>query len=74
MGAPADVLRHALLSLRGLPEQQRKAWHAVFGFYVFGPGGSAIDHLPEESRGILAPLDEPAARKLRAELLNKLNR
>jgi hypothetical protein len=74
MGAPADVLTHALMSLRGLPKEQRAAWHAILRYYVFDADENTLDHIPEQSRGILAPLDEPIAKKLRAELLHKLNR
>jgi len=31
-------------------------------------------HIPEPGRGCLAPLDTAAARRLRAEVLNRLNR
>ncbi|MDX1626987.1 MAG: cupin-like domain-containing protein, partial [Wenzhouxiangellaceae bacterium] len=30
MGAPGDVLMHALMNLRGLPKRQREAWRALF--------------------------------------------
>jgi hypothetical protein len=35
MDAPASVLDYALLALRDLPRRQRKAWKAIFDFYVF---------------------------------------
>ena len=34
----------------------------------------SLEHLPEERRGMLAPLDEMKARRLRTLLLNKLKR
>ena len=74
MGAPLSVLKHALLSLRDLPPEQRQAWQHIFDYYVFNPGDDAIAHIPEHSRGILAPMSDPVARRLRAELLNQLNR
>ena len=74
MGTPMNVLRHALLSLRDRPAREKEAWRHVFEYYVFGPPERARDHLPEPARGELAPLDETMARRLRAELLNKLNR
>ncbi|HTN40173.1 MAG TPA: cupin-like domain-containing protein, partial [Asticcacaulis sp.] len=40
----------------------------------FGPAETAGAHLPEHARGNLAPMDEMKARRLRAMLLNKLNR
>ena len=74
MGTPANALEHALLSLRDLPEEQRKAWHEIFKFYIFDFKEEAIAHIPEERRGVLSPIDETMARKLRAKLLNMLNR
>lgn len=74
MGSPMDVLTHALLSLRELPPAQREAWRELFRFYIFEFDESAVEHIPTGRRGSLSPLDDTAARKLRAQLLNKLNR
>lgn len=74
MGSPLDVLNHALLSIRDLPPAQRKAWQGIFDHYVFAPGGDVTAHIPEEKRGVLAPIDDLSARKLRALLLKQLNR
>jgi len=74
MGSPLNVLKHALLGLRGLRPEQRRAWRQIFDYYVFDPSEEATMHIPEQSRGILGPIDEDAARRLRAELLNLLNR
>ena len=72
MGAPMDALNHALLSIRDLPQEQRAAWRNIFEYYVFSAEPQA--HIPEAKRGPLNPIDEAAARRLRAVLLNKLNR
>jgi len=74
MGAPGDVLLHALLNLRDLPEPQRRAWRALFDHYVFDPPDDALAHIPAGSRGPLAGLDDDGARRLRALLRNQLNR
>ncbi|GAB4524277.1 MAG: cupin-like domain-containing protein [Amphiplicatus sp.] len=74
MDTPQITLMHALLSLRDRPETEKRAWRAVFDYYVFGPPERAGAHLPERARGPLAPLDAHAARRLRAWLLNRLNR
>jgi hypothetical protein len=71
---PQNTLLHALLSLRDRPEQEKRAWRAVFDYYVFGPADRAGAHLPEAARGNLGPMDEMKARRLRALLLRKLNR
>lgn len=74
MDTPMNVLEYALLSIRDLPEREREAWRALFNYYVFEFDQESVDHIPRESRSILAPFDEMAARKLRAQLLKKLNR
>lgn len=72
MGAPMDALNHALLSIRDLPEAQRNVWRDIFEHYIFSPQEQA--HIPKDRRGILNPIDQQLARKLRALLVNKLNR
>jgi hypothetical protein len=74
MDSPQNTLLHALLSLRDRPEQEKRAWHAMFDYYVFGPSGRAAAHLPEAAQGNLAPMDEMKARRLRALLLRRMNR
>ena len=73
-GTPQDVLKHALLGIRGLPPEQREVWRIVFEHYVFGAPDAATEHIPEQARGVLAPLAENDARRLRALLIRNLNR
>jgi len=74
MDTPQNTLLHALLSLRDRPEQEKRAWRAVFDYYVFGPAERAGAHLSEAARGNLGQMDELKARRLRAQLIRKLNR
>lgn len=74
MDTPMNTLLHGLLSLRDRPDAEKQAWRELFDYYVFGPGERAAAHLPEAARGPLAPMDEIAARRLRAHLINRLNR
>jgi hypothetical protein len=74
MGSPTNVLMHALLGIRGLPEEQRKAWQGIFRHYVFEADDNSFAHIPEESRGVLSQIDDATARGLRTLLLNALNR
>ena len=74
MGSPMTALMHAMLALRDLPERQRDIWKGLFDYYIFNADESVYAHIPEPGRGCLAPLDDAAARKLRADLLNRLNR
>lgn len=72
--SPMNALYHALWTLRDRPEREKRAWQNVFEYYVFGSAARARDHLPEQARGALGPMDETKARRLRAMLLNNLNR
>ena len=74
LDSPYNTLLHALLSLRDRPESEKRAWREIFDYYVFGPGENAGQHLPEQARGNLGPMDETKARRLRAFLLSRLNR
>lgn len=74
MPAPADALLHALWTLRDRPVREKDAWRALFDYYVFGDPGQAAQHLPRAARGSLGPLDENLARRLRAQLTDRLQR
>ncbi|MFZ5748468.1 MAG: cupin-like domain-containing protein [Pseudomonadota bacterium] len=71
---PYITLLHALIALRDRPEHEKRGWRALFDHYVFGPPERAGAHLPEGARGPLGPMDALQARRLRAMLLNILNR
>ncbi|WP_198144038.1 cupin-like domain-containing protein [Gilvimarinus agarilyticus] len=73
-GSPDLALEHAILALRGLPESQRKAWRAMFDYYVFGEEAKAQDHIPDGVRGVLDPKNERAARLGWLNFSKKLNR
>ncbi|WP_313456492.1 cupin-like domain-containing protein [Stenotrophomonas sp.] len=74
LSSPLPALQHAMWALRDLPEREKQAWAKIFQYYVFGPGERAGQHLPEAARGELAPFDETQARRVRAQLLGRLNR
>lgn len=74
MDTPQNTMLHALLSLRDRPDPEKQAWKALFDYYIFGPADRAGAHLPAHARGPLGPLDDLSARRLRAQLLSKLNR
>lgn len=72
--SPQTTLLHALLSLRDRPEAEKAAWRALFDYYVFGDAEASRAHLPEHAQGPLAPIDDAAARRLRAQVIRKLQR
>jgi hypothetical protein len=71
---PMTTLMHGFLSLRGRTLREKQAWRALFDYYLFGEAEQATAHLPAPVHGALAPLDQPGARRLRAGLLQRLNR
>ncbi|QJU59121.1 cupin-like domain-containing protein [Sphingomonas sp. AP4-R1] len=71
---PMTTLLHAMLSLRDRPLAEKQAWRAVFDHYVFGDADVPRAHLPEAAQGLLGPLGPLDARRLRAMLLQKMNR
>ena len=74
MGNPSAVLNHALMAMRQLPDDQKKAWKQMFDYYIFENDENSHSHIPDNARGILSPMDESNARKIRTMVLNQLNR
>jgi len=74
MDIPMNTLLHGMLSLRDRPAAEKAAWRALFDYYVFGPADRPVAHLPEAAQGALATLDEQSARRLRAKILQGINR
>ena len=71
MGPPLNVLQHAIMGLRDLPQEQRAVWQQLFDYYVFNSQEQAFEHIPEQVRGVLNPMDEASAKQIRSMLLNK---
>ena len=74
MDSPMAALMLALMTVRELPPAQRQAWKNQFSHYVFDANADTSAHVPQHARSALAPLDDAGARKMRAELLKRLNR
>lgn len=74
LGKPEDALFHAILAIRDLPAADKALWRDLFDHYVFEQGPNTHDHLPEQARGILAPLTAETAGQIRAKLLRSLSR
>lgn len=71
-GTPWDAMMHALMTVRGLPADQRRAWQAMFAHYVFLADGDPGAHLPPEARGILGATEPQHLARMREALLAKL--
>jgi hypothetical protein len=74
MDSPMNALMLAIMTVRDLPPEQRKAWQDLFRHYVFEADERTAAHIPPQARRVLGPLDPESARELRARLLQRLNR
>jgi hypothetical protein len=74
MDPAMNALMLAIMSVRDLPAEQRKAWAQLFDHYVFEAHSETVAHIPVNARGILGTMDANTTRMLRAHLLKKLNR
>lgn len=71
-GSPWDAMLHAVMAIRHLPENQRRAWQASFDHHVFMGNGDPGEHLPEFARGSLAPTTPEIRAAMRQELRRQL--
>jgi hypothetical protein len=74
MGQPQNALNLALLTIRDLPEAEKRHWRALFDHYVFDNDAQVTAHIPQGGRGVLDPLTAESAGRLHAFLLRQLNR
>jgi Cupin-like domain len=74
LGDPYDALLAGLYALAALPDEQRAAWRIMFDWMVFRTAGDPAAHLPAATRGILGDLDAEKLGRMRATLLDSLNR
>jgi hypothetical protein len=70
--SPLSALMLAMMSLRELPVEQRRAWQEIFRHYVFEADENTAGHIPENARRVLAPLDDAGLQGLREQLLARL--
>lgn len=74
LGSPMDVLMHAMMSIRDRPAKEKEAWKALFDYYIFDDAEQVRAHLPPQSHGAFATMDDNLSRRLRSMLRNNLNR
>lgn len=70
---PFVALVHALMSVRDLPSEQKRAWRAWFDHLVFGDDADqAAAHLPDHAKGVMGPASRERTEKIRRYLLMTL--
>jgi len=72
IGTPMEALIHAMLNIGNLPEEEKRGWEKMFGYYVFQKNMDAFAHIPDARMGLLGDLDATSSRQLRLMLKNKL--
>ena len=72
--SPFDTLLHSIISIKNLPNHQKEAWKAIFEHYIFNTEEDPMVHLPEHAKGVMGEMTFEQARKIRASLINALNR
>ena len=74
LGNGMTSLFHAMLAIRDRPEREKAAFKALFDYYVFGDANIPAEHIPDAGKGMLGELDDLKARRLRALIINQLNK
>lgn len=70
-----NAMIHAMMAVRDRPSAEKAAWRAWFDHYIFSDEAvHAGDHLPEAARGVLAAASAERTERMRAYLLNTLQR
>ncbi|RYY04616.1 MAG: cupin-like domain-containing protein [Gammaproteobacteria bacterium] len=69
-----NALYMAMLGIRDKSAHEREGWKHIFNHYIFDGAEKSNSYIPAEARGFLQTLDRLGVRKLRAFLINKLNR
>ena len=65
---PLDATMLAMLAMRDLPPDQRRAFAAMIRHYVLAEGGDPGAHIPMQARGILGPITSERVRAFRSML------
>lgn len=72
LGAPANALMHSVMTMHGLPVEQKRIWKEIFDKYVFAEDQQAFEHIPQHARGALSQVDEEMAKSIKARLVHFL--
>ena len=69
-----DCLLLAVLRLRQLPVEQRRAWAAIFDHYVFNAANDPAGHIPEYRRGLLGTMSPEYVKQVKDFVARQLTK
>ena len=69
---PIDNILMAMLTIRELPQHEKNAWQSFFNYYIFSEQSEKYQHIPDNIKGMLAPLDGPTNKALKKWLIRQL--
>ena len=72
--APGDALIAGFLGLRDLPSRERKAWRAIFDYYLFDEPRQETDHMTSDDMGVFETSIKGNTDQLKTYLMKSLQR
>lgn len=69
---PFDSLLHSLLTIKTLPEQEKKHWQAFFNHFLFHTDGDPTAHLGQEHNAVQGTLSATRENNIKAWLRQQL--
>lgn len=71
---PFATMMHALLTIKHLPEPERRAWQAFFNHYIFHLDDDPVAHIPEAKRGVLGKMTPGLYQTIKRQVLTLMTR
>ena len=70
---PLNALYHAVITVKDLPPNEKKAWRNMFDHYIFGDDGDPVEYLPESGRGLLGKRTPELVERVKKLLIKALS-
>ena len=70
---PLNALYHAVITVKDLPPNEKKAWRNMLDHYIFGDDGDPVEHLPENGRGLLGKRTPELVERVKKLLIKALS-
>jgi len=70
---PLNALYHAVITVKDLPPNEKKAWRNMFDHYIFGDDGDPVEYLPKSGRGLLGKRTPELVERVKKLLIKALS-